>query len=735
MAKENGVFKFDQPKFNINDANDDVETINIMDYWHIILRQKKYVFYAFILILLIGLPIIYSLTPIYQATAKVVVDSGQSKLVGLDVDAGSGNNLDYKVNTEVEIIKSNKVHLRTIRHLQLWNSADYNGKSLKEKLLSLFTTEKIEKANSVFRTYNQLSGQDLMGYINALSLNISVSRTRRTNVIEIKATSPSAERAADIANNITRSYLSEKVESKANSVREAADVLRNQLNKLSEEIQDYEHQVENFIQEQSGKVSSAEVRIELEKLRTEITIRIDAKLAQNLELSKIDRATVSKNYSLLTRLSDDEQTGSLYAKYQTISQQLRAPSLSRNEKFNLEQELEKIDNNFADLASNLRSHLNDNINDTQAKIDKVRTARQKLFSEQNLPQDVSLALYRLTTDIESKRRLYESESTKYSEVEQKIGILIPDVRVIATAFPSKTPIKPNKRLLAVGLVLFALLFGLALAIIRDKLIGGFTSSEQVKSVLGIRPISIIPTHEEGNDENIILNSPLSRFSESIRMLRVGLDNHKFEDDEQGPKKARMIAITSTLPKEGKTTTALSLARSYALSGKKTILVDLDFRHPAIYERLGLDKSYGLQDFIRDDSDISKLENVMHFEKTTKLNIAVSGIPQKMATDILIQSTNLDAILEKFKSEYEIIIIDTPPVGLVVDTQIIAQKIDQLVYAIKHASTSQKNVLTGLNYINRAQDKLPISTIITQQNDKQASYYGMYGAEYSYYYSN
>lgn len=734
MAEENDIFTFEQPKFNVHDA-DNAQTTNIIEYWQIITRQKKYVFFATIIILFIGLPVIYSLTPIYQSTAKLVVDAGQSKLVGLDVETGGGVSLDYKVNTEVEIIKSNKVHLRTIRNLQLWNSADYNTKNLQQKLFSIFAAEKTTEADGLFRTYSQLSGQDLMGYIRALSENVSVSRIRGTNVIEISALSPSAERAADIANNITRSYLDEKVESQATSVREAANVLRGQLNKLSGEIQDYEHQVENFIQEQSDKVSSAEVRIELERLRTEVVIRLDAKLAQNLKLSKIDRATVSKDYSLLVSLANNDQAGLLFTEYQTINQQLQAPTLSQNDKINLQQELEKIDANFTDLALNLRNHLNDNINDTQSKIDKIRTARQKLFSEQNLPQDVSLALYRLTTDIESKRRLYEVESTKYSEVEQKIGILILDVRVIATAFPSETAIKPDKTLLAISLLIFAIFSGLILAIIRDKLIGGFTSTEQVKSVLGISPISIIPNHEKANEENVILNSPLSRFSESIRMLRVGLDNYKFAADENKDNVARLIAITSTLPQEGKTTIALSLARSYALTGKKTILVDLDFRHPAVFKRLGLDKSYGLQDFIRDNANIATLDNVMYFEAATGLNIALSGIPQKMATDILIQSKNLDAILAKFKTEYDIVIIDTPPVGLVVDTQIIAQKVDQLVYAIKHAATSQKNVLTGVNYINRAQDDLPISTIITQQNDKQASYYGMFGAEYSYYYGN
>lgn len=651
------------------------------------------------------------------------------KLTAVNADANSGNSLDYKVNTEVEIIKSNKVHLRSLRHLQLWNAADYNEQSVMEKVFSLFATEEAQKANTVFRQYQDLSGQDIMGYLKALNRNITVSRTAATNVISISALSPSAERAADIANNITRSYLTEKVESKASSVREAADMLRIQLNKLGEEIQDYEHQVENFIQEQSGKISSQEVRVELEKLRTEIVTRVDSKLAKSLQLSKIDRASLSKDYSFLSDLSKDDKIGSLYGKYETINQQLRAPSISNDDKFDLENELKKIDDNFAELAVNLRNDLNDSINSSQQNIDKVRTARQKLFSEQNLPQDVSLALYRLTTDIESKRSLYETESVKYSEVEQKIGILIPDVRVIATAFPSSEAIKPNKFLLVVGLLLFALFTGLLLAFIRDKLIGGFTSSEQVKSVLGIRPISVIPKHDRADEDNIILSSPLSRFSESIRMLRVGLDNFKIESTG-----GTIIAVTSTLPKEGKTTTSLSLARSYALAGKKTILVDLDFRHPAVYSRLGLKKSYGLQDYIRDGAGVSEINKIIHREETTGLDIALSGMAQKMATDILIQSESLDDVLALFKQEYEVVIIDTPPVGLVVDTQLIARKVDQLVYAIKHASTSQKNVLTGISFINRANESLPIATIITQQDDTQASFYGMYGAEYSYYYS-
>ena len=733
MATENNAFKFEQPNFDIYNTHES-QTTNIIDYWHIIRRQKKYVFFAFALILIIGLPIIYSLTPIYKATAKFVVDAGQSKLVGLDVETGGGNGLDYRLGTEVEIVKSNKTLLRTIRDLQLWNSADYNVNSLKEKLFSLFSTQQTAQANSVFRTYNQLSGQDLMGYLTQLGENISVTRTPRTHVIEISAISPSPQRAADIANNITKSYLSEKIESKANSIREAADILRSQLNKLSEEIQDYQFQVENFIQTQSSKLASAEVRGELENLRREITTRLAVKLAKTLQLSQIDRATVAKDYTLLTGFSDDAQIGSLFAQYQTIRQQLQAPNLSGDDKFDLQQELEKMDANFADLAVNLRDNLNQAIDHAQAQIDTVRIARQKLFSAQNLPQDVSLALYRLTTDIASKRRLYELESAKYSQVEQKIGILIPDVRVIATAFPPEEPIKPNKKLLALGLVIFGLLIGLALAIIRDKLIGGFTSAEQVKSVLGTPPISIIPAYEKADDQNVIVNFPLSRFSESIRMLRVGLDNYKFKHESKEQKRARVIAITSTLPKEGKTITALSLARSYALTGEKTILVDLDFRHPAICEHLGLEKQYGLQDFIRDDADMSKLNDLLHIEEATGLNIALSGVPQKMATDILIQSARLDALLETFKTEYDVIIIDTPPVGLVVDTQIIAQKIDQLVYAIKDAATSQKHILTGINHIKLAQSDLPILTVITQQDDRQTAYDGMYGTEYTYYYN-
>ncbi len=733
MAKENGFFNYEKQGF-IALQNDIQETINILGYWHILLRQKRYAIYTGLLILIIGLPIIYALKPIYQSTAKIVVDTEQSKLVGLEIGGASGGNLDYKVNTEVEIIKSNKVKLRTIRNLQLWNSSDYNESSFQEKLLALVATKTPVKANSSFRKYSDLSGQEIDAYLTAISKNLIVSQIRRTNVIEISVTSPFANRAADIANNITRSYLSEKVESKANSIREAADVLRTQLNKLSIEIQGYEHQIENFILEQSGKINSAEVRAELEKLRLETTFRIDARLAKTLKMAKIDRSSASKNYSLLASLTQDENIGTLYSRYQTIDLQLSDTSLSIDDKFNLSEELDKIEINLKGFATKLRDNLSQSISNSRSEILKLKKARQKLFADQNLPEEVSLALYRLTNDIESKRRLYETESTKYSEVEQKIGILIPDVRVIATAFPSLLPIKPNKSLLAIGTAIFAVFCGIVIATIRDKLIGGFSSSEQVKSVLGVLPLSVIPKHENADTQNIISNAPLSRFSEAIRMLRIGLDNNYLKHGTSNKSEARLIAITSTLPKEGKTTTALSLARSYALSSKNTILIDLDFRHPAICDRIGLEKSYGLQDFIRESRNILDLDELVLTEEEVGLDIILSGEPRKISTDILVQSEILEEIIAKLKQVYDIIIIDTPPVGLVADTQIIAQKVDQMVYVIKHASTSQKNVLTGISYINHAKSDLDISVIITQQNEDQASYYGMYGAEYSYYYN-
>ncbi|PCI88909.1 MAG: hypothetical protein COB24_00080 [Hyphomicrobiales bacterium] len=729
MSDNKDVFKFSEPKFNIFGSSN-TEMISVFEYWPIIIRQKKYVLSAILLIMFIGLPIIYSLQSIYQSTAKVVIDNNQSKLVGLNLESGGSSSFDFKVNTEVEIIKSNRVLLRTIKRLQLWNAADFNKKSTFDKFLSLFSTSSDKFAETGPRNYDDLSGQDIATLINKLSGNLYVTRARRTNVISIGIRSESSERAATIANSLTHSYLTEKIESKADSFRDAALILKEQLDRLSEEIQDYEHQIENFIFEQSPRISSQEVREELEVLRKEISIKTSEKLEATLKLARINRASISKDYLLLATSSNDSEANNLFKQFESIQSQLNDSSLDKSTQFDLEKELKQIDDQFVSLSSKLRDNLNNSIKNEQLKISEIKTIRQRLFSEQDLPQDVSLALYRMSQSAATKRDLYESESINYNKVAQKIGISIPDVRVIATAFPSISAVKPNKKLLIIGLFIFSTLAGLVIAIVRDKLIGGFTSSEQVKSVLGIRPISIIPKHADADTENAILNAPLSRFSEAIRMLRVGLDNYRSDDPG-----AQTIAITSTLAHEGKTTTALSLARSCALANKKTLLIDLDFRHPAVCDRLGLEKTEGIQDIIRNDGVLEDFYNIIFTEQETTLDIVLSGVAMKTATDVLTLAPSLDNFIKSARERYDVIIIDTPPVGLVVDTQIIAKKVDHIVYAIKHASTSQKNVLVGLNLLKLVKDDLMISTIITQQDSVQAAYYGMYETKYSYYYNS
>ena len=731
------MFKFSESEI-IKTPPNHAQTKNLVDYWHVLVRQKKYLLFTILLLLLVGMPIIYNLTPIYQSTAKMVVDAGQAKLVGLQTENTTGAAIDFKVNTEVEIIKSNKVYLRTIKHLQLWNSADYNLLSFGEKLLSLFATDKSQKPRDEYRTFSQLSGQDIMGYLKALNDHVTVARIRRTNVITIGVISPSANRAADIANSLTRSYLAEKIENKANSMRGVAEILKNQLNKLAIEIQNFDRQRENFITEYADQISDPNAGKILAELRATIDLKTQETLRKILEVSEIGRAALAKDYFALASLTEDLQFGALFSQYESINFQLSAPRPADDSQFNLQQELQKIEANFELLSQQMQNKLNAEIFANQAQIAEFQTNRIHIFSAYDLPQDVQMALYRLTEGIKSKRNLYASEVKKYSEVEQKIGILIPDVRVIATAFPPEAAIKPNKKLLAAGLLIFAVFCGLILAFMRDEFIGGFVSSDQVHAVLGKQPISVIPTHTNEDDDNIILNAPLSRFSESIRMLRVGLDNHSLNNNVFD-QRAKIIAVTSTVPEEGKTTTALCLARSYSLAGKKTILVELDFRHPvlnerlALNERLGLNRPYSLQDFIKQDADMAMIDKIIYVEPATNLSIVLAGAAQKTATDILIQSKSLEGVISKFSKDFEIIIIDTPPVGLVVDGQIIAQKVDQMVYAIKHAATSQKNVLAGINFINAATVDLPVFTIITQLDDSQAGYFGMYGVEYSYYY--
>jgi capsular exopolysaccharide synthesis family protein len=219
--------------------------------------------------------------------------------------------------------------------------------------------------------------------------------------------------------------------------------------------------------------------------------------------------------------------------------------------------------------------------------------------------------------------------------------------------------------------------------------------------------------------------PLSPFSEAIRSLRSGIH---MSDVDRPPK---VIHVTSSRPGEGKTTLAMSLAISAASSGLKVVLVDADLRHPALSRFFKLGREKGLVDLL---IGATTSEPVMRFHKDLNLTIVPAGSKSLNPTDVL-GSERMKAFISHLKETFDYVVLDTPPVGPVVDPVIVANLADKTIFVVRWASTPRELVETSIQQVST--HKRIAGVVLNCVNQDHARKYGgeySYGRQYEKYYS-
>jgi capsular exopolysaccharide synthesis family protein len=285
----------------------------------------------------------------------------------------------------------------------------------------------------------------------------------------------------------------------------------------------------------------------------------------------------------------------------------------------------------------------------------------------------------------------------------------------------------------------ALFIGLGLgvggAFAMEKLNAGFTTPRQVEDALGV-PVLASVLRLDGSklvskDGKIIpiayyqVQHPLSPFSEAVRTLRSGIH---MSDVDQPPK---VIHVTSSRPGEGKTTLAMSLAVSAAFSGLKVVLVDADLRHPSMSRFFKLEREKGLVDVLL---GAAAPQAVMRLQKDLKLMVVPAGSKSLNPTDLL-ASERMKALLSDLRETFDYVVLDTPPVGPVVDPVIVANLADRTVFVVQWASTPRDLIETSMQQVST--HKRVAGVVLNCVNQDRARKYGAesyYGKRYEKYYS-
>jgi exopolysaccharide transport family protein len=650
-------------------------------------------------------------TPQYTATANVMLDTRQAKVVeneavlsGLPADSST-------VDTEVEILRSRQLAERVVEALNLQDDPEFNWTLRKpgavgqvvDGVKGLFRGASPDADKAPTPVERQIVHEQV---VDAVLQRLSVRRVGLTFVMNVGFTSPEPAKAALIANTFAEKYLLDQLEAKFEATRSANQWLNTRLEGLRGDVLRAEAAVATY--KASNNLLSASGATLTEQ---EISSYNQSLASSQAEVAE-KRARLNTAMRQLSAGSTGDDLGealgsavvtSLRAQRAQVSG--RVADLSGRygprhpEMLKAQRELQDIDAQIQAeiqrVISNLRAEVEVAEQRAASLQGSVSQARGALASNNS----ASVRLNELERNAESARSLYESYLNRFKETSSQEGLSQSDARIVSRAKIPTGPSSPNVRLnLLLGLV-FAIAAGLFAVILAETWDVGFSTAEDIEQKLGMPYLGAVPelTSVAGPGAkqtwpfDYLLDNPLSSFAESVRSLRASIITGRVG------RQVKVVTVTSSLPSEGKTTASVCIARISSQMGQQVVVVDCDIRRRNINRALGFEPEHGLLELL--NGQITLEEALIREEATGTwfLPLARTGFTPKD----MFGSAAMDTLLAQLKERFDLIVLDAPPVLAVADARVLAPKSDAVVFLLRWRKTPEKAVRASLKLLEAA----------------------------------
>lgn len=711
----------------------------------IIFRRRIRLFGAVAaLVFLAAIFITFTATPMYTATANVMLDTRQEQVVNIEAVLSGLPADSSAVDTEVEILKSRRLAERVVNALQLSRDPEFNSElapggllsTIRDAVLGVAASAKpLEVANDPVA---EQKAQERI--VDALLARLTVRRAGLTYVINVSIESESPTKAATIANKYAELYLLEQLEAKFDATQQANSWLNSRLEGLRQQVLGDEAAVQNY-RIANNLLSAAGTSL----TETEIS-NYNQSLAQARAQVAEDQARLSTARSQLARGSSGDDLGEALSS--PVIQQLRQQRATVSAKVadlqgrygERHPEMLTANRQLTDIDAQIQAEIQRIISNLEAQVQVSRqraaaiggslsSARGTLVGN----NQAQVRLNELERTAEASRTLYESYLNRYKETSSQQGIEQSDARIVSSATIPTGQSSPKVALnLALGLVL-AMGCGLAAVVLAEMLDAGLATAEDVEHRLDVSYLGAIPllaSVAEGKASppiEYVIEKPLSSFAEAFRNLRASVIYSRLGEP------VKVVAITSSLPGEGKTTTAVCLARSAAQQGLKVILVDCDLRRRSVNRLFGAEPTRGLIEVLAGEASLDEALTLDPATGARLLSLAKSSLTPK---DVF-GSQAMDRLLEELRRTYDLVILDTAPVLPVADTRVLAPKADVVVFLAHWRKTPQHAIEAAFRLLSGTGAHLA-GVALTQVDMKQQAKYGYgdpgyYYAEYKKYY--
>ncbi len=766
--------------YTTHSTDDQDSQFKLSDYIRVFYKGRFIILISFLLIMFATIYYTFTTEPVYEAGAKIMIE--QQTGVGESLfDITSMMKKETMINNQVEILKSRTLAEQVIEKLRTSEYANElrilgnlpEGVKAKKDILGAVKSF----IKNIIRDEDdkEITDEDTFHtQVQELRNVISITPIRNTDMIEIKLSAFSPQEAAYLTNAVASVYESTNQTQSQAEVRQVKDFLEKQLNEYERDLTQSEEDLKDYRETAKVVALDQETQELISKLAEFETLYNEAKTdmeAARQRLAYIDKQLTRQQVNLdMESISSRpylEELRRQIAEKEVTLQSLTASMImvGVDEKENIDiqllqkqidalkekfkQEVTKIAaTEFIDpsvLSGSLvtsKIEVETELQALQPKVTELERILKRYNKQLDALPEKSLKLARLIRSAQVQEKIYIMLQEKYQESRiTEVGQL-GNVRIIDWAKEPDKPVKPKKKVNLILGFLLGLGLGIGIAFVMDYLDNSINTMEDVER-LRIPLMATIPyiKPEQSNgvlekirpaddaeardiNERLITHlKPKSPISEAYRTLRTNITFTAPDNPKQ------VIMVTSSGPKEGKSTSISNLAITFSQMGTKTLLIDSDLRRPMLHKLFGMEKQSGLTNILvgKDDLDHA-IKNVKNLPD---LDILTCGILPPNPAELL-GSAQMKQLLAEAKSKYGMVLVDTPPIIAVTDSSVLSTMVDGVILVIRSGQSKREAVIHAIEQLNRVEAPI-LGALLNgiQASNVYGSYY--YYNYYHYYY--
>ena len=706
-------------------AAGDPDEIDLLAYWRILVKRRWQV--LGLLAAVVALALLHTLMtpPTYRATVVMQISNQEQQVVPIGgMGAGMGGRWDPEfMQTQLELLKSRSLSERVAEDLDLDRAA----------LDGLYQPSWLEQVKGLLRPAPKASAEQNVTAAESAALlgsvtdevrdGLSVEPILQSRLVQVNFDSQVPAFSARVANAIAEGFIAADLDRRVGANSYAKEFLEDQLRQTKSRLEDSERKLVAFAQKEN-LVSSAEGESlagqNLGDLNSALAtaqeqrIRAQARWSQAQTASGAALPADMLSNSIIRTLQ--QQRAQLQGTYQ---QKLQVFKADYPEMLQLKGQLDELDKQITGELRNIRASVKAEY-DAAASQERLLLGQLSALRTQALDVDSRSIDYNIIKrEVDTNRQLYDSLLQRYKEVGVTGDVRTNNISVIDRAEVPEGRFAPSvSRNLAIGLAL-GLLLGVLLAFLLEFLDDTLKTPEDIEQRLKLAVLGIIPKLKKQQPADA-LHDPRSAFSEAYRSVRTAL---QFSTHDGVP---RVLLVTSPGPGEGKSTTALMLARNFAQLGKRVLLVEADLRNPSLHKTLGLRAEAGLSNLL---AGAVSLDGVVLGTDNVRLKVILAGpLPPNPAE--LLSGSRLISLLSVAAENYDQIIIDGPPIMGIADAPILANAVGATLIVIHSGRTRISTAQAALKRLLSVRAHV-IGALITQYDTKAAGYGYSYEGYYAY----